>query len=138
MTFNLSERTRAIVTETLPLMEQHRAPLEEALERSMMRQQPEQLPETAKVATNAIMDMLLGHARQLSGNEPLTGIVETAGRHRALALGAEHYSSFGDALKPIMMDVLGRKAMSHVAAAWGDAYWAIARMLFRQDIRLAA
>lgn len=139
MTTNLSERARDFVAETLPLMEQRRAPLEEALERYMARQGPyDPSPGQAKVTTGAIMDMLLGHARQFAGNGPAAGIAETARRHRELALGGEHYACFGDGLKPIMKDVLGSKATSPVLAAWTDAYWAIVRMLFAQETRLAA
>lgn len=139
MNINLSERARAIIAETLPLMEQHRAPLEEAFERYMQRQGPyDPSAGRAKVTTGAIMDMLLGHARQFGENGAATSIVETAHQHRTLALGGEHYSCFGDGLKPIMKDVLGREATSPVLAAWTDAYWGIVRMLFQQETRLAA
>ena len=139
MTTNLSERAREIIAETLPLMERHRPSLEEALERYMARQGPyDPSAGRTKVATGAILDMLLGHARQLGGNGPAAGIVETARQHQTLALGGEHYSCFGDGLKPIMKDVLGSGATSPVLAAWTDGYWAIVRMLFRQETRIAA
>ena len=139
MTTNMSERALAVIAETLPLMEHHRAPLEEALERYMARQGPyDPSAGRTKVTTGAIMDALLGHARQLGEKGPVAGIVETAQRHRSLALGGEHYSCFGDGLKPIMKDVLGTKATSPVLAAWTDAYWAIVRRLFGQETLLAA
>lgn len=136
MTINLSERNRAVVAETLPLMEQHRAQLEAALERYMAHQGP--AAERSGVTTGAITDLLLDHARQLDGNGRPAGIVETAQRHRALAIDSVHYACFGDALKPIMKDVLGAKATPPMLAAWGDAFWAIVRMLFAQEARLAA
>ena len=136
MTTNLSERTRAIVAETLPLMKQHRAPLEAALERFMARLGPS--AERPDVTTGAITDLLLDHARQLGGKGPPAGIAETARRHRTLAIDSIHHACFGDALKPIMKDVLGAKATPPVLAAWGDTYWAIVRMLVAQETRLAA
>jgi nitric oxide dioxygenase len=139
MTTNLSGRARDIVDETLPLMERNQALLQKALERYMVRQGPyDPRPGRANSTTRAILDMLLGHARQLAENGRASGIAETALRHRALALGGEHYFCFGDALKPIMKDVLGDKATSPVLAAWTDAYWEIVRLLFRQETRLAA
>lgn len=139
MTTNLSERARDVLAVTLPLMEQHRVPLEEALERYMARQGPyDPSAGRTKVTTGAIMDMLFGHAGQLAENGPAVGIGETARRHRRLALGGEHYSCFGDGLKPIMKDVLGVRATSPVLAAWTDAYWAIVWMLFAEETRLAA
>ena len=139
MTTNLSKRAREIIAETLPLMEQHRPGLQEALQRYMERQGPyDPSAGRTKVATGAIMDMLLGHAHQRGESGPAAGIVETARHHKTLALGAEHYSYFGDGLRPIMKDVLGSSATSPVLAAWTDAYWAIVRMLFAQETRLAA
>ena len=139
MTTDLSERSRAIIAETLPMMEQHRAALEEALVRHMARQGPcHPSPGRSKVGTLALSDMLFGQAGGLGGNGPAAGIVEAAQRHRNLALGGEHYSSFGDALKPTMIDVLGSEATPLVIAAWVDAYWAIVRMVFRQETRIAA
>ena len=136
MTTNLSERTRAIVAETLPLMEQHRAQLEAALKRYIARQGTS--AGRPDVTTGAITDLLLEHARQLDGTGGPAGIVETAQCHRALAIDGVHYACFGDALKPIMKDVLGAKATPPMIAAWGDAYWAIVRMLFAKETRLAA
>jgi hemoglobin-like flavoprotein len=37
-----------------------------------------------------------------------------------------------------MKDVLGTQASPNVLAAWGDAYWAIARATLRQDLSIAA
>ena len=139
MSIDLSERSRAIVAESLPLMEEHRAPLQKALERYMARQGPyHPSAERSKVTTGALADMLFGQARQLNGSGPAAGLVAAAQFHRTLALGGEHYSVFGDALKPIMIDVLGSKATPPVIAAWVDAYWAIVRLLHRQETRLAA
>jgi hemoglobin-like flavoprotein len=139
MTIDLSDRASAIIAETLPLMEQHRASLEEAMERSMARYGPDHRPAgRAQATTGAIMDMLLDHARQPEGSRSAAEVAETARKHHALGLGGEHYSCFGDALKPIMKDVLRARATSPVLAAWTDAYWAIVRLLFRQETRLAA
>jgi nitric oxide dioxygenase len=139
MNTNLSQRARAILAETQPLLQQHRAPLEEALERCMVRRGPyEPSAGRTKATTGAIMDMLLGHAGELAENGPAAGIGETARRHRALALGGEHYACFGDALKPVMKDLLGSNATTPVLVAWTDAYWAIVRMLLNQETRLAA
>jgi hemoglobin-like flavoprotein len=133
MSTNPSERTRAIVAETLPLMEQHRVSLEEALERYMARRGPDD-PSAAQPATTtrAIADMLIDHARELASNGPPPDLAATAQRHRALVIAGGHYSSFGDALKPVMKDVLGSQATPLVLAAWGATYWAIVRNLFAQ------
>jgi hemoglobin-like flavoprotein len=139
MNIHLSERSRAIVAETLPMMERNHIPLQEAMERSMARQGPHD-PSSArtKVRVRAIVDMLLDHAGGLGRSGRSPAVAATAQRHRAQAIGGEHYSSFGDGLKPVMKDVLGAKAAAPVIAAWGDAYWAIVRTVFDREARLAA
>jgi hypothetical protein len=139
MNINLDSRARAIIAETLPLMERNRAPLEAALARYLARQAADPHDsDSGRVPAGAIMEMLLGHARPLGDGRPAAGLAETARQHGALGLGGDHYSAFGDGLKPIMRDVLGSKATSPVLAAWTDAYWAIVRRLFEQEQRLAA
>jgi hemoglobin-like flavoprotein len=134
-----SERSAAIVAETLALMYQNRVALEEAMARYMSRQGPHDPSATRSWArVRAITDMLFDHAAQPGGKGRSAAIAATAQHHHALAIGGEHYSSFGDGLKPIMKDVLGSKATASVVAAWGDAYWAIVRTLFDRETRLAA
>ncbi len=138
MIADLSQRSRAIVAESLPMMERNRGRLDEALVRYMARQGPYhpsagRSEETAR----ALSDMLFGRVRQFAGKGQAVSLFEAGRRNRALGLGGEHYSSFGDALKPIMIDVLGTEATPSVIAAWIDAYWAIVRAL-RQETRLAA
>ena len=135
MTNSISERARKIVAETLPLMEQNRGLLEEALERNMARHGPRD--PSAGTTTAAILDLLLGHPGRLAGDRSTPAVLGTGRRHRALPLGIEHYSCFGDGLKPVMKDVLGSEASSPVLAAWTDAYWATVRTLFRQETQLA-
>ena len=139
MTTDLSDRTRDIVAETLPLMARHRAPLEKALRDHMLREDIDD-PSAARIAvmTQAIMDMLYDHARQLRGYGIPAATPETAARHRALALGTAQYSRFGDALKPVMRDMLGSSATPSMLSAWSDAYWAIVRTVLREETRLAA
>lgn len=139
MSINLSGRSRAIIAETVPLIEQNRGPLQEALERYMARQGPyHPSPGRSKAVTEALADMLFSQAGQLSRKGSAAGLVAAAKFHHALALGGEHYSMFGDGLKPIMIDVLGSKATPSVIVAWIDAYWAIVRALHRHETRLAA
>ena len=120
-------------------MKQHHIELEEAIASYFGKTGPDvSLTDPARSASATIMDMLLGHAADLgSGRTPET-IAKTARDHARLGLNGEHYSSFGDALKPAMRDVLGKKATSPVLAAWTDAYWTIVWKLFQQERKLAA
>jgi nitric oxide dioxygenase len=139
MTTRLSERNRSIVIDTLPLIEQHRSQLEEALSRYMARQGPHDGSiGGSKAKTAAIVEMLIHHVAELDGNGQPAGTAATAQGHRDLGIRGEHYSSLGDGLKPVMKDVLGAAATAPVLAAWGDAYWAIVRMLFSRQVQLAA
>ena len=139
MSSNLSERARIVVSESLPLMKQHHVELEEAIASYIEKTGPDvSLTDPARSASTTIMDMLLGLAADPSPGRTAEAIAETARDHARLGLNGEHYSSFGDALKPAMRDVLGTKATSPVLAAWTDAYWTIVWKLFQQERKLAA
>jgi hypothetical protein len=79
----------------------------------------------------ALVDMLIDQARPMAeGLEP--GEVEAlAASHRLLGIEGRHYSRFGDALAPVLRDVVGPRLPSAVTAAWGDAFWSVIRRVMR-------
>lgn len=134
MKTDLSEATRARIAQSLPLMERSRDRIEEAMRRYMAHEATgDRGAETDGTAASAILNLLLGEARATSG-----ATVAISSNRRGMEVTPEHYSSFGDGLKPIMKDVLGPKAPPAVVSAWIDAYWAFVRPILRQDMRLAA
>jgi hypothetical protein len=112
----LSHRTAAITAESLPLLERARERLDGGMTRSLSAVAPQSGLQPEAVA-RALMDILLDGARGRS----------TASGLRDLSPSGAQYAMFGDALKPVLQDVLGPRATRELVAAWGDAYWAMAK-----------
>lgn len=65
--------------------------------------------------------------RTLDDFETMRPSLQAAGaRHRALGLGAEDYQRFGAILTATMEQFLGRAWNAHLAAAWAEAWQALA------------
>jgi hypothetical protein len=110
MTIRLSDRTMAILTASRPVVERVRDEIEAAMRRRLAGTGPR----SDAIASALVDALLVAH-----------GPVDRE-RLRDLRLGGEHYAIFGDALKPVLRDVLGAGATTDLIAAWGDAYWALA------------
>jgi nitric oxide dioxygenase len=61
-----------------------------------------------------------------------------AARHVATQVQPEHYPAVANALLPAIRDVLGEAATDEVLAAWGDAYWFLAKILIDREAQLYA
>ena len=139
MYIELSGSTAAVVASTLPLVERHQEEIEDAMTRYVARYGPyDPNGKAARTGVWAIMNMLVAHASAIAGRERLPRIEDMGRNHRAIGLGGEHYSIFGDGLSPILKDVLGSEATPSVVSAWIDAYWAIVRATRQQVMAMAA
>ena len=135
---NLSKASAATIRSSLPLMESKRDAIEAAMSRGRGQTGAGDRSAHNPVAAAFILDMLFDHAGRISGAGGIAAIESHGLRHRRLAIGAGHYSAFGDRLAPIMKDVLGAEATPAVVAAWGDTYWAIVRMVAAEPLSMAA
>jgi nitric oxide dioxygenase len=133
----ISHSTAASIASSLPLMDSRRGEIEVALGRNMPRT-GSGAPSDRQAAASAILDMLIEHAGRISEKGEIVRIDGHGVRHRQLGIGGAHYSCFGDGLRPVMRDVLGAEATPPLIAAWGDAYWAITRMVAAESVAQAA
>lgn len=139
MITSVSKTSAAAIAASLPLMEERRKQLEAAMSRHMAANGPfDPSKGRHQVTTGAIMGMLLDHAGRISDAGEIAGNERHATDHARLAIDGDHYSAFGDGLGAVMKDVLGADATPALLAAWGDAYWAIVRMIAAAPVRLAA
>jgi hypothetical protein len=113
MTIRFDTVIPAPVTASLPLVESVRTRLEAGISRRLAAIGPQAGPAPETVARE-LMQILI----QAAHGRPEPHVPDH------LALGGEHYSAFGDALKPILQDALGASATPALIAAWGDVYWA--------------
>lgn len=132
MPIELSDGSRDLLVRSLPLMERGKGPLVGSLGRYLSSEAGEAGQDCEPVAA-ALTDMLLTQARHLLRSGTLRDVDRLRLEHAGLDLHGRHYSRFGDALAPVIRDVLGPKAPREVAGAWGDVFWSIVRAVQARD-----
>ena len=76
----------------------------------------------------ALAGAVLAYARNIDTLGAMAGAVERiAQKHVALNILPAHYPFVAEALLGAIRDVLGAAATDEVIAAWGEAYWFLAR-----------
>lgn len=126
MLIQLSDDTRNLLAQSLPLMERGKDRLIDGLGAYLRAVDPEASDHSELVAM-MLTEMLIGRSAELLETRALKDAADLGCEHLALGIEGRHYSRFGDALSPVIRDVLGPKVPRAVLAAWGDAFWAIIR-----------
>ena len=122
----VSDRTRALIGRSLPLVRQHKDEIITRMELHLRDVNDEnEAVGQSEVVAMVLADMLLRQADALADGGRMAHAEEVAREHWSLGIEGRHYSRFGDALTPILLDVLGPHAPREVASAWCDAFWAI-------------
>ena len=122
----VSNRTRSLLARSLPLVQQRREALVERIEAALAALEPEGgAIGQAEVTAVVLVDLLLDEAKQLLESGAFGELGHVAGEHYLLDITGRHYSRFGDALLPILRDLLGPIPPREVLAAWCDTFWAI-------------
>ena len=124
----VSTRTRSLLARTLALVQQRREALVARMESALAELEPNGgAVGQAEVTAVLLVDLLLDEARQLVEAGALGPLGHVTGEHYLLDITGRHYSRFGDALMPILRDLLGPIPPREVLAAWVDTFWAIIR-----------
>ena len=76
-----------------------------------------------------LVQLLLDRVRSLVETGEFGAVDGLFDEHRALGIDGRHYSRFGDALVPILRDVLGPGAPREIAGLWCDTFWSLIREL---------
>jgi hemoglobin-like flavoprotein len=124
----ISDHVRQLLARSLPLVEAHREALVRGIEASFNgARSVHRLPGRPKVAAATLAELLLVEARRLVDTGEFADLRNVLAEHRPLKIDGRHYSRFGDALIPVLRDVLGPNVPREVAGAWCDAFWTIVR-----------
>jgi hemoglobin-like flavoprotein len=126
MTEAVSTRTRSLIARSLPLVQQRRQDLVERMEVALAALDTKQSEiGQAEVTAVVLVDLLLDEARELVESGVFGPLDYVPGEHYLLDITGRHYSRFGDALMPVLRDLLGPIPPRELLAAWGDIFWAI-------------
>jgi hemoglobin-like flavoprotein len=128
MSAPVSNRTRSLLSRSLPIVLQRKELLLEGTERSLgWSETREESFGQAETTAMILVELLLEQVRSLVQSGALAPLQDAADQHRKLGITGRHYSRFGDALVPVLRDLLGPTVPREVAAAWCDTFWTIIR-----------
>lgn len=139
MSNHLSSETIAIVKATAPALQAHGVEITTRMyERLFVNEEVKEMFDQAAQASGEqprrLAAAILGYAQNIDKLEALSGAVaRMVKRHVDTGVRAEHYPHVANALLPAIRDVLGEVASDEVLAAWGEAYWFLARLLITAE-----
>lgn len=145
MSKNLSAETIAIVTATVPALQENGLAIVQEMYARMFRN-----PEirdlfnqshhgVSDAQPRALTGAILAYAANIENLGALAPAVERiAQKHVGLQILPEHYPHVGEALLGAIKAVLGEAATPAVLAAWGEAYWFLADILIAREKRIYA
>jgi hypothetical protein len=137
MSSPISDNVRDLLARSLPLVHLHKDRVIERLELHLRGVAGDgQASGQSDVAAMLLLQLLLDQARGVVESGEIAADAAILDEHRALEIDGRHYSRFGDALVPILRDVLGTSVPREVAGAWCDTFWAAVREL--EERRAAA
>lgn len=133
----LSAEHSAIVTATVPILEQGGEALTRHFYQKLFREYPEvmsyfnQAHQHSGNQQRALANAVLMYAKNIERLEALGGLVNTiVAKHVSLQILPEHYPKVGAALLGAIREVLGAEvATDGVIEAWGAAYGQLAQIL---------
>ncbi|MYM67462.1 NO-inducible flavohemoprotein [Pseudoduganella sp. FT55W] len=133
----LSTEHKAIITATVPILEQGGEALTRHFYKSLFRDHPEVTPlfnqanQTEGTQQRALANAVLMYAKNIEKLENLGPLVNTiVNKHVSLQIQPEHYPIVGGALLKAIREVLGADvATDAVIEAWGAAYGQLAQIL---------
>lgn len=129
----LSESTRAIIKQTVPVLEQHGTVITKTFYKNMLTDNKELLNyfnganQVKGAQPTALATTVLAAAKHIDDLSAILPHVEQIGhKHRALQIMPEHYPIVGSNLLRAIKEVLGEAATPEIVNAWAEAYGVIA------------
>lgn len=126
MSSPISDNVRDILTRSLPLVRSQKDRIIERMELHLRGAGGDEEPfGQSEVAAMLLVQLLIDQARNVVETGEVAATNGIRDEHRALEIDGRHYSRFGDALVPIVRDVLGESLPRGFAGAWCDTFWAV-------------
>jgi nitric oxide dioxygenase len=139
----LSPETIAIIKATAPALQTHGLAITTAMYQRLFKDEAiKQLFDQAAQASGEqprkLAAAILAFAQNVDRLDKIEGAVNAiCERHVKTHVRPEHYGSVAQALLPAIKEVLGDAATEDILAAWGEAYWYLARIMIERETRMA-
>lgn len=139
----LSDSTISLVKATVPALQAHGTAITQRMYQRLFQDPAMQALFNAShhgeggSQPRALAQAVLAYARHIDNLGALAGMVERiAQKHVGLTILPEHYPAVGEALLAAIQDILGAAATPEIMAAWGEAYWFLARILIGREAQI--
>lgn len=127
MSPTLSDRSRRLLSQSLPLVEAHKHEVIDRMQASLILAEPGQDRGQSEITAMMLVAMLINQVRHVLDTGDYDDLAHIPKEHAALGITGRTYSRFGDVLVPILKDVLGANVPNEVSGAWIDMFWAVIR-----------
>ena len=121
----LSERSRQMLSQSLPLVQAHKHEVIDRMQANLELTDQDQTPGQSEINAMILVEMLVAQTRHLLETGELDDLAHIPSEHDALKTPGRTYARFGDVLVPILKDVLGTNVPSAVPGAWCDMFWKV-------------
>lgn len=139
----LTNRQKAIVNQTVPVLQTHGETLTRHFYARMFRVNPEiqayfnPAHQRSGSQQRALAGAILAYAQHIDNPAALSEAVELiAQKHASLRIKPEHYPIVGDNLLASIREVLGEAATDEVIDAWAAAYGQLADIFIAREQRI--
>jgi hypothetical protein len=134
MSNRLSENTRKSLFRSLAAVENNKLPITIAMTGSLAAAEAEggSLDRSETIVV-ILLEMLVEQAKHLIEGRDVQDLEAQARRHQQYGIAGRHYSRFGDALVPVLRDMLGPNLPRGFASAWCDAFWFVIRSINQHE-----
>jgi hemoglobin-like flavoprotein len=130
----ISENTRKSLFRSLAAVETNKLPIVIAMTGSLAAAEAESRSvERSEIIVVVLLEMLIEQAKHLIEGQDAQNLEAHARRHEQYGIAGRHYSRFGDALVPVLRDVLGPNLPRGFASAWCDVFWFVIRSINQHE-----
>ncbi|MES1954190.1 bifunctional nitric oxide dioxygenase/dihydropteridine reductase 2 [Salinisphaera hydrothermalis EPR70] len=136
----LSDRQKALIKETVPVLQEHGETLTRHMYERMFKHNPEvrdyfnPAHQVEGSQQRALAGAIVAYAQHIDQLEALGDAVELiAQKHVSLTIRPEHYPIVGENLLASIREVLGEAATDEILDAWGAAYGQLAEIFIDRE-----
>ncbi len=138
MSIRPNDRARDLLAQSFPIMKRNQDALADGVAAYLRTADRRTAADDPGPIATMLVALILDEAGRLAGSGAAHRPRDILRELEALGVQGRHYSCFGDALVPVIRDVLGRGTPREVSSAWVDAFWATIRAIRSSPAKAAA
>lgn len=121
----VSDRNRKVLFQSLSPVRANKSELIKRMQTNLELANAGQIPGRSENVASELTEMLISQVAQLLDRGEFGNLDEIRNEHDRLQLTGQIYSRFGDALIPILKDLVGPDVPVSAPGAWCQTFWSI-------------